>query len=170
MKRRILVLVAGFAALLPFVLLPTTASWTNDAHFTASASAGTWGPPPDSCRVMSAAGIDTGRPCTVTHDRSEFWGSSASGSGWARFKVNAPGIQNTEYIAFTVTVPAASVPAWWSWAATGVTGIGNGQVTSSCSTLPTVQGRLQANLGATPEIYFTLATPRPATGNLCSVP
>ncbi|WP_456844296.1 hypothetical protein, partial [Cellulomonas sp. P5_C6] len=146
----------------------TIGTWGMRTAWTYTPPAG----PLTSCLVRNSDGsVDASKPCTVTGPVSaDFWGSSGSGQGNFQTKFSAPGITNTQYIAFTVTITGA--PTWWSWSNAGLTGINNsGTVSSSCSALPTFSGRLPANLGATPNVYVSFVENRTGTpGILCTVP
>lgn len=123
----------------------------------------TWrlpGPPPDSCQVLYLDGSPSGIPCTITRSvPGGWWGSPGYGYGQWTFYAHADvpaDLGDDTYIAFEVTVPEhAAIPAWWSWDGAVVSAVNNsGQVTSSCSELPTVRGRLGDNIGGDVNIFL----------------
>lgn len=180
MKRRIVALAAGFAALLPFVLLPTTAAWTDDAHFTAEASAGTWPTgPTEGCRIMTASGVDTGKPCTINYAGShatDFGDGALPGSRTAnvyvKFQFGAPGAG--EYVVATVDVrKVPGLPAGWSTWETPLRGFSLGNLTAEpgalCSDLPLVVGRVPSWGGGGQNIHFVYYEDRTGKSELgCS--
>ncbi|MDM7830497.1 hypothetical protein [Cellulomonas edaphi] len=147
---------------------PTSAAWTDPAYVTATASTGTW-QGPLTCTVRNASGsLDASKPCTVTSVSAQFWGSPGSGQGSLTADFSAPGIAVNQYVAFDLTVPSASKPAWWDWSTSSVTSVNNNAtITSACDALPQITGREGSNLGATPNVYITLSDRR-AAGRLCS--
>jgi len=155
----VLLAAAGLVAGVGTVVGRTAAQWSDPAYITTTASAGTWVVAPvNKCEVRYQADdhLVPARPCTVTFDAIATW---AVDTGWARWVASAPGIANNEYIAFTVTVPAAGLYAGWTWSHTQAA-LGAGTLVASCSLPPVFNGRLQANIGATPQIYLTF-TPSP---------
>ena len=171
---RALALVGLFLAVvvaLPRAVAPTSAAWSDDVRVRATVTAGTWAVPgAGTCTVRNANGtVDASKPCTVTSVSASFWGSGAGrGAGNALAELSAPGIGNTQYVAFDVTLPSTGAPAWWSWSRTTVTTVNNGAtITSACSAMPRVTGRLAANLGATPNLFQTFSDERGAAA-LCS--
>jgi hypothetical protein len=128
--------------------------------------------PVNTCEVRNGDGtLDATKPCSITGTPTyAYWGSSGSGQGNFSTSFSAPGITNTQYVAFTVTITGA--PSWWSWSNAGLTGINNeGVVTSSCSALPTFSGRLAPNKGSTPNDYVSFVENRTGVpGIICTVP
>ncbi|WP_160142910.1 hypothetical protein, partial [Cellulomonas algicola] len=119
----------------------------------------TWrvpGPAPDSCRVVKADGSASTTPCTVTGTGApSFW----TGNAYWTVYFSAPGIQQGEHVEFEITVPDHAVPSGWVWSAATVVQVNNSaQLTSRCADLPTIRGKLPANIGATPEVQVRLTT------------
>ena len=171
----VLVLVAALACVLGWGgPEATAAAWTDPAMFSAQATTATWTvpPPANSCEVRNVNGtLDATKPCTVGAVTASYWGSAGAGQGGLQAQFSAPGIGITQHVEFTLTIPSAGKPAWWSWANGSVTLINNGgSVTSSCSALPTLTGREGANRGASPNIYIEFADNRSAGTPLCAVP
>lgn len=145
---------------LPAGVAPTSAAWTDDVRVRATATAGTWSVPGAStCVVRNANGsVDASKPCTVTWASASFWGSAGRGEGNALAEFSAPSIANNQYVAFDLTLPSTGAPAWWSWSSAAVRTVNNGaSVTSACSLLPRLTGRLSNNLGATPNLYVAFS-------------
>jgi len=146
----------------------TIGGWQVPATWTYTPPAG----PVNTCQVRNANGtLDATKPCSIdTAPSANFWGSDGSGQGNFSVGFSAPGIANSQYIAYTVTIPGA--PAWWTWSTAGLTGSNNGaQVTSSCSGLPQFSGRLGTNIGASPNLYVSIVENRAgASGIICQVP
>lgn len=157
-----------FTPALGLKVLVKVGGWQVPATWTYTPPSG----PVNICQVRNSDGsLDSSKPCTVTGPvKADYWGSSGSGQGNFRTSVSAPGILNTQYVSFTVTLSGA--PSWWSWSNAGLTRINNsGVVTSSCSTLPTFSGRLGANIGAAPDVYVDIVENRTgASGLVCQVP
>ena len=146
----------------------TIDGWQVPATWTYTPPAG----PVNVCQVRNANGtVDSTKPCTVSGTPSSgYWGNPGSGQGNFSTSFSAPGIANSQYVSFTVTIPGA--PAWWSWSNAGLTSINNGgSVTSSCSSLPTFSGRLGSNIGASPNVFVSFRENRTGTpGIVCQVP
>jgi hypothetical protein len=146
----------------------TVGGWQVPATWTRTPPPG----PVNTCEVRNANGtVDTTTPCTVTGPvTSNYWGSSGSGQGNWRTEFRAPGIDNEQYIAFTVTL--SGTPGWWSWASAGVKGANNSAaLTSSCSALPVVSGRLNANIGPGPDLFMDVVEKRAGVAGIqCQVP
>lgn len=160
---------ASFTPTVAQKVYATIGGWPVAATWTYTPPTG----PVNVCQVRNASdgSLDSTKPCTVTGPiKSDYWGSSGSGQGNFRTNVSAPGILNSQYVSFTITLSGA--PSWWSWSNAGLTRINNsGVVTSSCSTLPTVSGRLGANIGASPDVYVDIVENRTGTpGLVCQVP
>lgn len=146
----------------------TIGGWQVPATWTYTPPAG----PVNTCQVRNSNGtLDDQKPCSVVSAPSaKYWGNNGAGQGNFDVGFSAPGISNTQYVTFTVTIPGA--PAWWTWSTSGLTSANNGaQVTSSCSALPQVSGRLAANIGATPGLYAAFVENRTGqSGIVCQIP
>ncbi|KQY45989.1 hypothetical protein [Cellulomonas sp. Root137] len=146
----------------------TIGGWQVPATWTYTPPAG----PVNVCQVRNANGtVDATKPCSVVGAASSnYWGTNGSGQGNFDIDFSAPGISNSQYVSFTVTIPGA--PAWWTWSTSGLTSANNGaQVTSSCSALPQLSGRLAANIGATPGLYAAFVENRAGqSGIVCQIP
>ncbi len=181
MKRRILVLVAGFAALLPFVLLPTTASWTNDAHFTATATAGTWAlPVTNTCQILRPDG--TARPgatCTVVSvvgsNVQDHWMTGQLVSRRADVKVtfSQTGWVRNDTVVLTLNMTSTTgLPAGWTHASSAPFSWSNFQHgTSVCSTMPVLTMRFTNWVNSTQDGSFGYVenwATQPPTTPLCT--
>lgn len=149
----------------------TSAAWADPVHVRAAASAGTW-TTPSTCAVRNADGtVDASKPCTVVPGslRVEVWSGGPSGmQGNAYAVFSAPGIVGSQYVSFDVTLPDPA-NASWSWTGAGIGNANGATVTSACSALPRVTGRLPANLGDTPGLYLALNSPR-SSNPVCTLP
>ena len=163
------------------ITLATADRYTPSEVLGVALTIGTWGMrtawtytppagPVNTCQVRNSDGsVDPSKPCTVTGATTwDYWGSAGSGQGWFKSLVSAPGIANDQYIAFTVTIVGA--PTWWTWSTAGTKGSGT-QVSSSCSALPVMSGRLATNVGPSPQVYVELVDKRAgASGITCVGP
>lgn len=159
--------VAGAAA---HAVRPTAAAWQDPAYARATVSTAGW--TVNSCQVRNGDGtVATSVPCTVqTGATVNYWGNAGSGQGNFSVSLNAPGISNTQYFTFTLTIPTATAPAWWSWANASITGTNNGITFGSrCAVLPQFSGTFPPNRGATVNVYIAFADNRSATP-LCVTP
>ncbi len=95
----------------------------------AQATTATWTvpPPANSCEVRNFNGtLDATKPCTVGAVTVSYWGSAGAGQGWMQAQFSAPDIGFTQHVEFTLTIPSAGKPSWWSWTNGSVTLINNG--------------------------------------------
>lgn len=155
-RKRVLVvlcaLIAGMMAMSTVGV--TSATWSDSAYVTVKVDAANW-VVGDTCEVRKA-GTDAlvpGRTCSVTFDRVQSW---TTRDGNARWEATAPGILNDEYIAFVVTMPTASLYAGWDWPHVSSV-LSQGTLSSNCASVPQFKGKLNTNLGQTPQIYLTFS-------------
>lgn len=125
-------------------------------------------------RTNGSDAVDTTRTCTIGTVTHSGWNTY-----WRSLVVQVPMTFSSQpaanqYVTFTVAVPTADQPAWWSWSDAGVSsynyGSGQGAITSSCSALPLVSGRTPSNVwGGFTGVSLQIDMTRGATP-LCAVP
>ena len=167
-----LVLAMGIAGTVSGIR-PTQSAWTDHAHVSAVAAAGTWATPATTgCVAMNANGTPkTGGSCHVTSIVvSAQWG--ANGERMRNYDVTFASNAQEGYIQFTVDLSAAG-PGGFSWATAGLTA-GSSHVTPTngwtCAQLPILTGKTPTNWGwgAASSIFFQIAEDRASQAVKCS--
>ena len=129
----------------------------------------TYTPPLSTVNTCEVRNVDDGTTDASTTCEVVIWESGFWPSGWFHAGFSAQRIGKDQYIAYQLTIPDA--PRGWSWSNAGLTGVNQGSVTSSCSSLPTFSGQLDAKVGKHPEVRGTFVENRTdVIGIICSVP
>lgn len=148
----------------------TDAAWTDRAHASAAVSAGTWAVAPvgSTCVALNNGGNAVGT-CTVKSIRYEEWGTAGNHTRnyYLSFTVSDP--SPTKSIRVDVNLSSATGTTTgtgtWSWATAATLPSGQFTPSSTCASLPRLQGVTISgwDWSTSPHVFFSATDNRAGT-------